>query len=60
MVRAGEIHEIGIFTPHESLPVKESCTRQFLRIISSGIHGAEDYFTKNPLLEERMRTYSNA
>jgi len=46
---AGEVHEIGILTPHESLPVKENTKRQFLRIIGAGVHGREPYFTKNPL-----------
>lgn len=46
-LKAGEVHEIGIFTPHESLPVKSNLTRQFLRIVSSGVHGREDYFTIN-------------
>ncbi len=46
----GEVHEIGILTPHESMPVKADFNRQFLRIMSSGIHGREDYFTRNPLL----------
>lgn len=50
-MKAGEVHEIGILTPHESLPVKQNVNRQFLRIISSGVHGREDYFTKNPLIE---------
>ena len=49
-MKAGEVHEIGILTPHESLPVMEDCNRQFLRIMSSGVHGREEYFTKNPLL----------
>lgn len=49
-LKAGEVHEIGILTPHESLPVKANFNRQFLRIISSGVHGREDYFTKNPLV----------
>lgn len=50
LMKAGELHQIGIFTPHESLPVKETVRRQFLRIISSGVHGREPYFTLNPLL----------
>lgn len=50
-MRAGEVHEIGILTPHESLPVKQSANRQFLRIISSGVYGRESYFTKNPLVD---------
>lgn len=49
LMKAGEVHTIGILTPHESLPVKETFRRQFLRIISSGVHGTEPYFTKNPL-----------
>lgn len=47
---SGEVHEIGILTPHESLPVENDVRRQFLRIVSSGVHGREDYFTENPLL----------
>lgn len=49
-MKAGEVHEIGILTPHESLPVKKNFDRQFLRIISSGVHGREEYFTKNYLM----------
>lgn len=47
---AGEVHEIGILTPHEGMPVQTDFNRQFLRIMSSGIHGREDYFTRNPLV----------
>ena len=50
IMKAGEVHQIGILTPHESLPVKETTNRQFLRIISSGVHGREPYFTKNRLM----------
>ena len=49
-LKAGEVREIGILTPHESLPVKADFNRQFLRIISSGVHGREPYFTENPLV----------
>lgn len=49
-LKAGEVHEIGILTPHESVPVKQDCFRQFIRIVSSGVHGREEYFTRNPLL----------
>lgn len=52
MMRAGDVHKIGILTPHESLPVSESGNRQFLRIIGSGVHGREPYFTINPILGE--------
>ena len=50
VMKAGEVRRIGILTPHESMPVRETCRRQFLRIISSGVHGREPYFTINPLL----------
>lgn len=50
MMKAGEVYRIGILTPHESLPVKTTVQRQFLRIVSSGVHGREPYFTANPLL----------
>jgi hypothetical protein len=49
MMQAGELHQIGILTPHESMPVEEDFNRQFLRIISSGVHGREPHFTENPL-----------
>lgn len=48
LMDAGDLHKIGIFTPHESLPVKHDFNRQFLRIISSGVHGRELHFTINP------------
>lgn len=50
MMKAGEVHRIGILTPHESLPVQRDVERQFLRIVSSSVHGREPYFTINPLL----------
>lgn len=49
-LKAGEVHEIGILTPHESLPVSRDANRQFLRIVSAGVHGRESYFTQNPLV----------
>jgi hypothetical protein len=48
LLKMGEVAELGILTPHESLPVKQSGRRQFLRIVSSGAHGREAYFTINP------------
>lgn len=45
---AGEVSDIGILTPHESLPAPESTTRQFLRIVGAGVFGRESYFTVNP------------
>lgn len=50
LLKAGEVYEIGILTPHESLPVRKNFNRQFLRIVSSGVHGREEYFTRNPLV----------
>jgi hypothetical protein len=50
IMKAGEVHKIGILTPHESIPVKQDVKRQFLRIVSSGVHGREPYFTNNPIL----------
>lgn len=50
LMKSGEVYKIGILTPHESLPVKSNTNRQFLRIVSSGLHGAEPHFTSNPLL----------
>jgi hypothetical protein len=50
MMKAGEVHRISILTPHESLPVTRDFDRQFLRIVSSGVHGREPYFTENPLV----------
>jgi len=50
MMKRGNVHKIGILTPHESLPVKKDMKRQFLRILSSGVHGREEYFTENPIL----------
>jgi hypothetical protein len=50
LMQAGELHRIGILTPHESMPVQSSFDRQFLRIIGSGVHGREPEFTINPLV----------
>ena len=50
LMQSGELHKIGILTPHESMPVENDFDRQFLRIVGSGVHGRESYFTVNPLL----------
>lgn len=50
LMRAGEVRQIGILTPHESLPVSKDTRRQFLRIVGSGVHGREPYFTENRLM----------
>jgi len=52
LLKAGELCQIGILTPHESIPVQSDCNRQFLRIISSGVHGREPYFTENPVINK--------
>jgi len=51
LLGSGEVANIGIFTPHESLPVRRRVNRQFIRIISNGVHGREPYFTKNRILD---------
>ncbi len=50
LMKAGEVCEIGILTPHESLPILCGGRRQFLRIVGSGVVGREPYFTENPRL----------
>lgn len=57
-MKAGEVRQIGILTPHESIPVQRDFNRQFLRVISSDVHGREDYFTINPILGELWPTIS--
>lgn len=52
LMKAGDLRQIGILTPHESLPVKKNMRRQFLRIVGSGVHGREPYFTENPVERE--------
>lgn len=49
-MKTGEVHKIGILTPHESIPVKQDVLRQFLRIVGRGVHGREEYFTINPMM----------
>jgi len=51
LMKAGEVYEIGILTPHESLPVEHDYRRQFLRIVSKGVYGRESHFTDNPLVK---------
>lgn len=52
---SGAVADIGILTPHESLPLRYDTKRQFIRIVSSGVHGREDYFTRNPMLSEGVQ-----
>lgn len=53
MMAAGEVMEIGIFTPHEPIPQPHSGNRQFFRIVGKGVHGRDDYFTRNEVLEKQ-------
>ena len=50
ILQANEVKEIGIFTPHESLPVEQEMNRSFIRIVGNGVTGREPYFTENPLI----------
>ena len=52
-LKAGQVCEIGILTPHESLPIVQvtGYNRQFLRIVGFGVHGREPYFTQNPMMK---------
>lgn len=50
ILNKGEVKKLNILTPHESLPVKSSMNRQFLRIVSNGVTGKEAKFTFNPIL----------
>lgn len=54
MMDAGEVLEIGIFTPHEPIAQPKGGPRQFFRIVGRGVHGREKYFTRNPVLEKRV------
>lgn len=51
MMQAGEVVEIGIFTPHEPIIQRNSGNRQFFRIVGKGVHGREQYFTRNEFLD---------
>lgn len=57
MMDAGEVLEIGIFTPHEPIAQPATGPRQFFRIVGRGVQGREDYFTRNPLLERTDRLH---
>lgn len=51
LLNSGEVAKISIFTPHECVAQKQPSRRQFFRIVGKGVHGREEYFTKNPLLD---------
>ncbi len=50
LMKACELIEIGIFTPHECIRQAAASKRQFLRLVGKGVHGRAEYFTKNPRL----------
>lgn len=50
LLKAGEVIEMSIFTPHECVVQTIAAPRQFLRIVGKGVTGREDYFTTNPLV----------
>lgn len=52
LLNAGEVAKISIFTPHECVAQKVSSQRQFFRIVGKGVHGREEYFTRNPILDD--------
>jgi hypothetical protein len=52
LLKRGEVAKISIFTPHECVPQEQPSQRQFFRIVGKGVHGREEYFTQNPLLND--------
>ncbi len=52
MLKAGQVAEIGIFTPHECIQQTKSSNRQFFRIVGNGVVGSSKGFTKNPLMQK--------
>lgn len=50
LMEAGDLHEIGILTPHECVPQLQTGWRQFVRIVGAGVSGRENHFTTNPRL----------
>lgn len=57
LMDAGEVLEIGIFTPHEPIAQPVTGPRQFFRIVGRGVEGRESYFTRNPVLEAMGLTH---
>jgi hypothetical protein len=54
LLKQGEVAKISIFTPHECVNQKRSGNRQFFRIVGKGVRGRENYFTINPLIDQKM------
>jgi hypothetical protein len=53
LMGAGDAREMGISTPHECVVQDAPGWRQFFRIVGHGVSGREDYFTRNPRLDNR-------
>lgn len=51
LMKAGDVREMTVCTPHEGLPIKETVNRQFIRIVGSGMSGFSSRFTSNPLFK---------
>lgn len=47
MMKAGEIFDIGIWTPHECIDQIESGFRQFIRVVGNGVKNMGPNFTVN-------------
>jgi len=52
MLEPGEIWRINHLNPHECLPCRRTEPRQFLRLIGNTVNGRENYWTRNPVLEQ--------
>ena len=48
MMKAGEVFDIGIWTPHECIEQVESGFRQFMRVVGNGVKNVGPNFTVNP------------
>jgi len=51
VLKACEVVNMGIWTPHECLPQEHSRNRQFIRVVGSGVSGREEHFDLNPLVK---------
>lgn len=47
MMKAGEVFDIGIWTPHECIDQIESGFRQFIRVVGNGVKNIGPNFTVN-------------
>lgn len=51
MMKAGEVFEIGIWTPHECIEQLESGVRQFIRVVGNGVKNIGPNFTANEMVK---------